>query len=154
MGKSFTLHGAMVGIRRKERKRGNLHLFYTFRTLPDGNDLMKLPHLDRLVVEQAKVTDYLLSATHRYGASKARFFVRFGFRTEDWQVLAGALLDHARRHEIKRMRETGFGPVMKLRRIFRRRTAGVREFAPFGNRTTGRLRHGSSLRILWRQAYD
>ena len=71
---------------------------------------MKLPNAEDLIVEREKIVDYLLNAAHRYGASKARFFGEFGFRVERWEVLAEALLEHGRRHEVARTRETGFGP--------------------------------------------
>ena len=71
---------------------------------------MKLPNLDGLIIEKEKVADYLLNPTHRYGASKARFFGKFGFQRENWEALAEALHDHARTSEIVRTIETGFGP--------------------------------------------
>lgn len=39
---------------------------------------MKLPHAEAAVIEKQKIVGYLLSATHRYGANKARFFRQFG----------------------------------------------------------------------------
>ena len=71
---------------------------------------MKLPNPDKLVVEREKIVDYLLNSTHRYGESKARFFSRFGFRIEAWEVLAEALREHGRTHDLALVRETGFGP--------------------------------------------
>ncbi len=71
---------------------------------------MKLPNADKLVVEREKIVDYLLNTTHRYGASKARFFAGFGFQAEQWEQLAQALRHHGQTHEVKRARETGFGP--------------------------------------------
>jgi hypothetical protein len=71
---------------------------------------MKLPRADKAVVEREKIVDYLLSAAHRHGASKARFFTEFGFRAEQWERLAAALLELGRTHEVVRERETGFGP--------------------------------------------
>lgn len=71
---------------------------------------MKLPNAHFAVVERDKIVGYLLNREHRYGASKARFFAEFGFRVEEWTVLADALSDQGRRHEVARMRETGFGP--------------------------------------------
>ena len=70
----------------------------------------KLPNADMAVVEREKIVDYLLNATHRFGASKARFFARFDFHAEKWEELAQALRDHGRLHKVKRARETGFGP--------------------------------------------
>ena len=71
---------------------------------------MKLPNADIAVIERAKIVDYLLNPNHSYGVCKARFFAGFGFQAEEWQQLAGALRRHGRTHEIKRTRETGFGP--------------------------------------------
>ena len=71
---------------------------------------MKLPNGELAVVEREKICDYLLNPAHRYGASKARFFAGFGFRTEAWEVLAAALRRHGLENEVTKVRETGFGP--------------------------------------------
>ena len=57
---------------------------------------MRLPNADELVVEREKIVDYLLNADHQAGATKAAFFDHFGFRIEEWEALAGALLEHGR----------------------------------------------------------
>lgn len=71
---------------------------------------MKLPYPDRLVVEQAKIVGYLLNPAHRYASSKERFFCKFGFDLEKWEVLAEALREHGRTHDVGRVSDTGFGP--------------------------------------------
>ena len=71
---------------------------------------MKLPNPDKLVVERDKIADYLLNPVHRFGASKARFFTHFGFHAEAWEQLAQALREHGQKHDVTKMRETGFGP--------------------------------------------
>jgi hypothetical protein len=71
---------------------------------------MKLPNPDRLVVERGKIVDYLLNSGHRYGASNAGFFSRFGFNAEKWEQLAQALRHHGQTHEVKKEHDTGFGP--------------------------------------------
>jgi hypothetical protein len=71
---------------------------------------MKLPNSSCLIIEREKIVDYLLNPTHRYGASKARFFTRFGFRIEQWEQLLEALREHGCAHEISMTYETGFGP--------------------------------------------
>jgi len=71
---------------------------------------MKLLNAEKTIVEREKIVDYLLNPAHRFGASKARFFARFGFRVEKWEQLAKALRVHATTHEVKRVHETGFGP--------------------------------------------
>lgn len=70
---------------------------------------MKLPHLENAIVPAAKITDYLLSATHRDGRHKAAFFTRFGFAVDDWETLAAALLRHATEHEVAKIETSPFG---------------------------------------------
>ena len=71
---------------------------------------MKLPNALLAVVEREKVVDYLLNRAHRYGASKAEFFSKYGFLLEKWEVLAQALLQHGQKHDVINVMETGFGP--------------------------------------------
>jgi hypothetical protein len=75
---------------------------------------MKLPNVYLALVEQEKVVDYLLNASHRYGASKARFFTGFGFRLEEWAVLAAALREHGQQHEVSKVKQTVFGPRFQV----------------------------------------
>ena len=56
---------------------------------------MKLPHAKGAVVPQNKIESYLLNPSHPIGGSKAGFFLRFGFRREQWNILADALRRHA-----------------------------------------------------------
>lgn len=43
---------------------------------------MTLPNADKAQIDRQKIVNYLLSASHPDGASKAEFFTRFGFSTE------------------------------------------------------------------------
>ena len=61
---------------------------------------MKLPGAERVRVDETRVVDYLLSARHPDGRSKAAFFASFGFRVARWDVLAGALREHGARGEV------------------------------------------------------
>lgn len=70
---------------------------------------MKLPHLQLVQVRKEKIVDYLLSPTHRDGRSKHDFFVRFGFRPEEWGQLADALIQHASDNDITSQQHTRFG---------------------------------------------
>jgi hypothetical protein len=70
---------------------------------------VKLPNLEHAVVSEEKITDYLLSRTHRDGRHKAAFFESFGFSTEDWQSLQRVLLQHAADHEVTKMERSPFG---------------------------------------------
>ena len=73
-----------------------------------------LPNADRALIDPRKITDYLLSPTHRFGAAKAAFFASFGFSARDWQTLKDALLAHASAHAIDRQFSTAFGEVYEL----------------------------------------
>jgi hypothetical protein len=71
---------------------------------------MKLPCLNELIVEREKIIGYLLNLGHRYGAAKARFFMALGFNADVWSILADALREHGRTHNVIASRETGHGP--------------------------------------------
>ena len=70
---------------------------------------MQLENAGQAYVEQEKITGYLLSSDHRYGAHKAKFFGKFGFRVDAWSLLAQALRDHGQRHAVAGMKQTDFG---------------------------------------------
>ena len=40
---------------------------------------MKLPNIENAIIEEHKLTRYLLSESHPFGRGKASFFKRFGF---------------------------------------------------------------------------
>ena len=60
---------------------------------------MKLPGAERVIVDERKVREYLLSPSHPIGRFKAAFFARAGFRAENWQEFVAALRDLAVRGE-------------------------------------------------------
>jgi hypothetical protein len=55
-----------------------------------------IPNFDNAIIERAKLEDYLLDLSHKDGASKAVFFLGFGFRRDAPEELAEALREHAR----------------------------------------------------------
>jgi len=75
---------------------------------------MMLPFSDKARVEQNKITDYLLAFDHPEGASKARFFTRFGFNAAEWQLLAEALVAQALAHEITSISESAYGTKYQI----------------------------------------
>ncbi len=70
---------------------------------------MRLPHYQEAIVPEGKITGYLLSLSHPDGRSKARFFFRFGFTPEAWEVLAEALRRHAAGHPVAGIEASPFG---------------------------------------------
>ena len=61
---------------------------------------MQLPYLQNALVEEQKVTQYLLSEERSEG--KAAFFAAFGFTPAQWELLRDALLAHAGSYEVAR----------------------------------------------------
>ena len=70
---------------------------------------MQLPNAAQARVDREKITEYLLCASHPDGRSKAEFFARFGFRVDDWGLLAEALRVHGRRHSVVEQVDSPFG---------------------------------------------
>lgn len=62
---------------------------------------MKLPFADQAVVEEAKLTEYLLNPSHPQGHSKAHFFGRLGFDRQRPDLLRQALLYLARTADVE-----------------------------------------------------
>lgn len=69
---------------------------------------MKIPGFQNVLVDQNKITGYLLSETHPGGKHKARFFLRFGFTVDKPWVLLEALKNHASNDYI-RLERNSFG---------------------------------------------
>jgi hypothetical protein len=103
---------------------------------------MKLPNAHLAVVEQGKILGYLLDRQHQYGASKAHFFLRFGFTLEAWEVLAAAFCEHGLRHEVTVVTETPFGPRYEVEGLLRIRMGATRPPAPSGSWTKDSLHRG------------
>lgn len=68
-----------------------------------------LPDAPRVIVEPAKVHDYLLSTTHPVGRFKAAFFRALGYSPDRWEVLRDDLRAHARTGDVVATHATPFG---------------------------------------------
>ncbi len=75
---------------------------------------IKLPNSSKATVEKQKITAYLLNFEHLFGASKAVFFSKFGFKLEKWEALAEALRTHAQTGKVKTVRETKYGRLFEV----------------------------------------
>jgi hypothetical protein len=65
---------------------------------------MRLPFAEQATIEPPKLADYLLDAKHPDGASKAVFFLGLGFRRDEPEHLARALLRAAGTTEMQETR--------------------------------------------------
>lgn len=70
---------------------------------------MRLPGVEGAIIDERKLTDYLLAEGHPAGRTKAKFFHGLGFTKEAVKTLRDALLEHARRHEVCVVENTQFG---------------------------------------------
>ena len=70
---------------------------------------MKLHYARKARVDKRKVVDYLLASSHPDGASKARFFTSFGFRSSRWRILARALKKHGANGDVSSFVESKYG---------------------------------------------
>ena len=70
---------------------------------------MLLPDADKAIVEKNKITDSLLSPDHPDGRSKADFFAQFGFRRQNWEVLAEALRIHGAAYSVAKVAASAWG---------------------------------------------
>jgi len=115
---------------------------------------MKLPNAELAVVEREMITDYLLNPTHRYGASKARFFAQFGFRLDAWEALAIALREHGQKNEVARTKETGFGPRYEVEGELPAPDGRRPRIRTVWQLDKGEVALASLQRILWHSCYD
>ncbi len=69
----------------------------------------RLANAHLAIIDQRKITHYLLASEHPAGRAKAGFFRGFGFRRSEWRELEKALLEHALTATVVALNETAFG---------------------------------------------
>ncbi|MDQ3019775.1 MAG: hypothetical protein M3R36_04280 [Bacteroidota bacterium] len=67
---------------------------------------MKLPFLDSIVIEESKLTNYILNANHPDGGVKAKFLIKRRF---DKDSIKTALINQAKNEEVKEVKKSEFG---------------------------------------------
>ncbi len=75
---------------------------------------MKLPGVERAVIDDAELRDYLISDSHSVGKYKARFFATLGYDAANWTRLADELLRHAAENEVESTEATAFGTKYRV----------------------------------------
>ena len=71
---------------------------------------MRLPNAEWAQIDKEKITAYLLAEDQSQSRGKSGFFSSFGFRADQWEVLAEALAIQGASHEVSEVEETRFGP--------------------------------------------
>ena len=68
-----------------------------------------LPNAYRARVDREKIIEYLLCESHPDGRAKAVFFVKFGFRVEQWEILAESLRKHGMTNPVAKIVSSEYG---------------------------------------------
>lgn len=68
-----------------------------------------LRNIDAAIIEETKLTGYLLNPSHERGRHKAAFFARFGYTSANWQDFGHTLIEHARTNAVITSTMTPFG---------------------------------------------
>lgn len=76
---------------------------------------MKIPNADEAIIEEQKLTSYLLNAEHRRGGSKAALLIAFGYDPLYWQRLADDLRQYHLSADIDLVRDTAYGARYEIR---------------------------------------
>lgn len=76
--------------------------------------MAKLPNAENAIIDERKISDYLLNESHNEGGPKARFVVRFGFSTDAPDVLIAALRTHAASTDVARSEAVSYGVIHEL----------------------------------------
>jgi hypothetical protein len=85
----------------------------------DHVPIVQLPNAHLAIIDDSKVRDYLLSATHPVGRAKARFFRGLGFSAGHWPWLAHALRQHAETGDASPVGMTPYGRKFAVRAMLR-----------------------------------
>jgi hypothetical protein len=76
--------------------------------------LAQLPNVANAVLDDAKITGYLLNDGHPQNHGKAKFFMLFGFTLANWQELRKALLDHPHNNSVVNQTTFRYGEMYEI----------------------------------------
>lgn len=68
-----------------------------------------IPNVERVIIGDRKLADYLLAMGHPFGRAQARVFLALGFRRDEIGRLRDALRRHAAGNPVVASEETEFG---------------------------------------------
>ncbi|MGH7060614.1 MAG: DUF6883 domain-containing protein, partial [Stellaceae bacterium] len=76
--------------------------------------MSQLPGVANAILDDRKITRYLLDADHPTGAAKAQFFLSFGFSLNNWLELKRALLNHPHSNPVTSQLGNPFGQKFEV----------------------------------------
>jgi hypothetical protein len=71
--------------------------------------MSQLPRVANAILDDRKITHYLLSTVHPTGAPESKFFMFFGFSPGNWVALKRALLNHPLNNSVTSQTSDPFG---------------------------------------------
>ncbi|HEX7180357.1 MAG TPA: hypothetical protein VF756_00835 [Thermoanaerobaculia bacterium] len=101
---------------------------------------MRLPNADRVIIDNRKLRDYLLSPAHPVGRFKAAFFASLGFDAAAWDQLELQLRTLALHNRAELDERTTFGQKYIVRGIIKGSTTRYAEV-----RTVWIIRQGEDI---------
>ena len=76
---------------------------------------MKIPNCEKSIVEDEKITAYLLNDSHFIGKHKSKYFKRFGFDAADIGTFKESLIQHSIDRDIGNSKKSKFGKKYELK---------------------------------------
>ena len=76
--------------------------------------MSQLPRVANAILDDRKITRYLLNTIHPTGAAKAKFFMSFGFSPPHWAELKSALLNHPQNNSVTSQSSNPFGQKFEV----------------------------------------
>ena len=76
--------------------------------------MSQLPGAANAVLDDRKITQYLLNTVHPSGATKAKFFMSLGFSLAHWAELKSALLKHPQNNPVTSQTSSPFGQKFEV----------------------------------------
>jgi hypothetical protein len=70
---------------------------------------MNIPNSDRAVIEQSKLTEYLLNTEHKRGGAKAKLLIQCGYSLDNWQELEADIRKFHLTVDVSLIKETTYG---------------------------------------------
>ncbi len=72
------------------------------------------PNAALAIVEDAKLTGYVMNPAHKDGWPKGQFLIAHGFAATDLSAVRNALLDHIRSNDVTEEESTTFGVKYRI----------------------------------------
>jgi hypothetical protein len=76
---------------------------------------MRLPNLDRAIIDPAKLRSYVLNTEHKRGGTRARLLARFGYHRDQWRLLEAGIRRRRLEADVQVVRSSPYGVRYEIR---------------------------------------